>query len=141
VKFFCCFEGTKGLRQQPLKIKRVFCAEDRRAFDRLKLIRNKIVAHDEHLYPGEYAFLVTDRDASAIEAVILKVATPFSGLEDADHLQRLAAIARDWVAAEFETVATEIVTTFNAQPAEDRRSIIASTPEFTLNFGAPVDRL
>lgn len=134
VKFCSCFEGTSGLRAKPLKRKNIFAPADRAIVERLRQIRNKLVAHNENLYPGEFPLIVLDSDANAIEAVALKLEAPFSVMPEVADLSRLSAIALGWVAAEFEAIATEVVAGINAIPISERRLLRDTTPEFTLNI-------
>jgi len=140
VKFCSCFEGTAGLRSKPLKQKNILGSEDRKLLERLRQIRNKMVAHDEHLYPGDYPLLILDSEATAIEAVAFRLHAPFSAMSEVDELRRLAEVALGWVVAEFERVATEIVSDFNANPVDDRCQLRDTTPEFKIEFGQPEDR-
>jgi hypothetical protein len=141
IKFMSCFENTSGLRQKPLKQKNIFHSSDRACLQRLRRIRNKMVAHDEHLYPGEYPLIVLDGDAKAIEAVSFTIKAPFSGLSDIYDLDRLAQIAKKWVDEAFENIATEIVTEVNSLTNEERVYLRDTTPEFTINIMAAEDRL
>jgi hypothetical protein len=141
IRFRACFEGTSGLRQKPLKQKDMFNSTDRACLERLRLIRNQMVAHDEHLYPGEYPLVVLDKNATAIEAVSFMIKVPFSGMSDVQDLERLAEIARKWIDAAYEEMATEIVAEINALTAEERLYLRDTTPEFTINMGPPEDRL
>lgn len=140
VRFCCCFDGTSGLRSMPLKQKKIFKGEDRRALERLFIIRNKAVAHNEHLYPGEFPLIVLDAAGTAIEAVVLTLDAPFSAMSEVDDLKRLARGTLEWVTAEFEAVAKEIVNSINSIPEDERRLLRDSTPEFKIEFGASEDR-
>ena len=140
VKFCCCFDGTAGLRAKPLRRKDLFKGEDRQTFERLLQIRNKSVAHDEHLYPGEFPLIVLGTECSAIEALVLELSTPFSAMYDVNALRRLASMTLEWVNEEFESVAKEIVDSVNSLPSELRRAMRDSTPEFKINFSEPEDR-
>jgi hypothetical protein len=140
IKFCSCFEGTSGLRAKPLKQKKVFSSDDRKVLERLRQIRNKLVAHDEHLYPGEFPFIILDCEAAAIEAVTLTLSAPFSAMSDVHELRRLAKIAIDWVSTEYESTAAEIVAEINALPASERRRLRDTTPEFRIEIGSAEDR-
>ena len=141
IKFRACFEGTSGLRQKPLKQKDIFNSADRACLERLRLIRNQIVAHDEHLYPGEYPLIVLDKDAQAIEAVSFMIKVPFSGMSEVQDLERLAHISKEWLNNAYEETASEIVAEINAIPTEERLHLRDTTPEFTINITEPEDRL
>jgi hypothetical protein len=141
IKFRACFEGTSGLRQKPLKQKEIFSSTDRACLDRLRLIRNQMVAHDEHLYPGEYPLIVLDKDAKAIEAVSFMIKVPFSGMGEIQDLERLADISKEWINNAYEEIASEIVAELNAIPDEERIQLRDTTPEFTINITGPEDRL
>lgn len=140
VRFCSCFEGTSGLRTKPLKRKRVFSGNDRKVLERLRQIRNKLVAHNEHLYPGEYPLIALDSDATAIEVVVLQLNVPFSAMSDVSDLRRLAEIALGWIVAEFEAVASKIVADINALPVSERREQRDTTPEFRIEIGQSEDR-
>ena len=140
VRFCCCFEGTSGLRTKPLKQKKVFAGDDRKILERLRQIRNKLVAHDEHLYPGEFPLIVLDAAATAIEAVVFGLRVPFSGMQEADELKRLAETAFGWIVAEFEVVASKVVADINALPAGTRREMRDTMTDFTINIAHPEDR-
>ena len=140
VKFCCCFDGTAGLRSMPLRRKNIFRGEDRQSFERLLLIRNKAVAHDEHLYPGEFPLIVLDERAKALEAVVLQLRAPFSAMQEVEELRRLAKVALDWVMAEFEAIAKEVVDTINSLPEEQRLLMRDSTPDVKIQFGEAEDR-
>lgn len=141
IKFKACFEGTSGLRQKPLKQKDIFNSTDRACFERLRIIRNKMVAHDEHLYPGEYPMIVLDKNAKAIEAVSFMIKLPFSGMSDAQDLERLAYISIEWLNKAYEETASEIVSEINDIPSEERLHLRDTTPEFTINIAESEDRI
>ena len=58
VAFIRCFEYKHPLK--PLKPRKLFEASDRDNFERLRVIRNKKVAHDNLLTTGTFALLVQD---------------------------------------------------------------------------------
>ena len=140
IKFRACFEGTSGLRQKPLRQKLLFDKTDYACFERLLIIRNKMVAHDEHLYPGEYPLIILDQNAEAIEAASLMIKIPFAGMEIINDLERLAQIAKGWINSAYEEVAREIVTEINALPVGERQQLRDTTPEFTITILPPEDR-
>jgi hypothetical protein len=141
IKFRACFEGTSGLRQKPLRQKDILSTADRACLERLRLIRNQMVAHDEHLYPGEYPLIVLDKDAKAIEAVSFMIKVPFSGMGEIEDLERLAHISQKWINNAYEEIASEIVAEINAVSNEERLHLRDVTPEFTINITGPEDRL
>jgi hypothetical protein len=141
VRFCSCFEGTSGLRAKPLKQKKMFVSQDRKTLEKLRQIRNKLVAHNDHLYPGEFPLIVIDTDATAIEAVALKLDAPFSVMSEVGDLRRFAEIALGWVMAEFEATASAVVSDFNALPISERRRLRDNTtPEFKIVIGQAEDR-
>lgn len=141
IKFRACFEGTSGLRRKPLKQKDIFNTADRACLERLRLIRNQMVAHDDHLYPGEYPLVVLDKNATAIEAVSFMIKAPFSGMSDIQDLERLAETAKKWIEAAYEETAREIIAEINTFSNEERLYLRDNTPEFTINILPPEDRL
>jgi len=140
IKFRACFDGTSGLRQKPLRQKLLFNKEDKACFEQLLLIRNRMIAHDEHLYPGEYPLIILDQNTTAIEAVALIIKIPFAGMEIIDDLERLAQIAKKWIDSAYESVAREIVTEINAISIKERQQLRDTTPEFTITILPPEDR-
>lgn len=125
---FCrCFDLNHPLK--PLKPKRVFSPEQRDQLDRLKNVRNKLVAHDEQLTHGVFTLIARSRDLTAVEAVSLSLQAPFSVLPDLARLRVLQQIALEWVRQEHWRVATEIVQAFDALPMIDR----ALAPHFSIN--------
>ncbi len=141
IKFRSCFEGTFGLRQKPLEKQDIFNDADQVCLERLRLIRNQMVAHDDHLYPGEYPLVVLDKNATAIEAVSFMIKAPFSGMSDVQDLERLAQIAKKWIEAIYEETRREIVAEINALSNEERLYLRDNTPEFTINILPSEDRL
>lgn len=74
VRFCRCFENTKnpdGLRRKPLSQKRIFSPDERESFKELRNIRDKIIVHDEQLYPNHFPWLVVSREGEALEAGVL----------------------------------------------------------------------
>jgi hypothetical protein len=140
IKFRACFEGASGLRQKPLRQKLLFNKTDRACFEQLLNIRNRMVAHDEHLYPGEYPLIIFGQNAEVIEAASLMIKIPFAGMEIVDDLERLAQIAKEWMNSAYEEIAREIVAEINAIPIRERQQLRDMTPEFTITILPPEDR-
>ncbi|WP_146618731.1 hypothetical protein [Rhodoplanes elegans] len=131
---FCrCFDHKHPLR--PLKPKRVFSPENRDNFDRLKAIRNQLIAHDSQLLTGVYSLIKKSRDHSAIKAFSFLISVPFLALREFEILRQLTEITSSWVHEEHERVSDKIVNLFNDLPIEQRKS----TPPFTIQVGEPKD--
>lgn len=125
---FCrCFDLDHPLK--PLKPKRVFSIEQRDQLDRVRAVRNKVVAHDARLFGGIFSLIVRSRDFQAIEAVSMHMGASFVAFAELRDLRSLNKVAFDWITAEHEAVATRIVRNYNASPIGDR----ISAPPFTIN--------
>ena len=125
---FCrCFDVGHPLK--PLKQKRIFSLEQRDQLDRLKGVRNKLVAHDEQLSNGVFSLIVRSQELTAIEAVSLNLITQFGAMQELNDLRALGQCALNWVKQEHWNIASKIVQGFDAMPAAYR----AAAPPFTIN--------
>jgi hypothetical protein len=128
IAFSRCFDSSHPLK--PLKAKRIFTIEQRDQLDRLRAVRNKLVAHDEHLTTGVFNLIVKSKELKAIEAVSMILSAPFLALPELRLLRTLSERALAWVDAEHENMAGQIVKAFDAWPLEQRG---ASLP-FSIKF-------
>jgi len=140
IKYRTCFEGSLGLRKKPLPTK-IFNQDDRKIHERLRKIRNKIVAHDDHLYPGEIPLIVINNNGLAMDAICFRVTVPFNAMKEAEGLGRLALLTKEWVDIECKKIAKKIVDEINAMPQEQRHQIRKQASQFTIKFTECEDRL
>jgi len=136
---FCrCFESTAGVRLRPLKAKKIFNADQRASFDRLRTIRNKVVAHDEQLTGALVPLMVKSKEFHALDALCIYLTAPFSAFTERANLLELVQIAHDWVEAECNRIFDRITTEFDALPLEVRAADvrITLTPEAVDVFGS-----
>jgi hypothetical protein len=125
---FCrCFDSDHPLR--PLRQKGMLSLAQRDQLERIRAVRNKLVAHDEQLFNGTFSLIVRSRDFAAIEAVSLNLLTPFVALSELNDLRSLSGVVQNWVKNEHERVATEIVRTYDASPLAER----VGAPPCTIN--------
>lgn len=134
VRFCGCFESTAGLRAQPLQPKKIYAKADRPLIEMFRQIRNKVVAHDEQLFPSSSPLVVLDGDGFAIEAVAMGASYPVHGFEPLGQMARLARIAAEWLEAEADRVGTEIVATINGLPFAVRQMQRDSATPFEITF-------
>lgn len=118
IRFFGCFESTAGHRRKPLQRKKLFEFAERSTFDVLKRLRDKLVVHDEQLYPNHTPWVVIGPEGSAIEAGVLGMGFRLADMIQAEQLLLLAGIALTWAANEFELVASQVVDNINKLPAD-----------------------
>lgn len=124
---FCrCFDVRHPLK--PLKTKKLFTPKQRDQFERLKNIRNKMVAHDDNPSNGVFSLITRSVNMKAVEAVSISLNTPFVVFQDLNSLRILQDVAFKCVAIEHERVATEIVRNFVLAPL----SVRASAPPFEI---------
>jgi hypothetical protein len=126
VAFCKCFDV--GHKLKPLKAKKVFTPAQRDQLDRLKTIRNKLVAHDENPLNGLFTLVARSGDMRILETVSINLNVPFVFLPELQALRDLHKIALQWVADEHERVASIIVHGCNAMPLEER----AAAPPFRI---------
>ena len=126
---FCrCFDSDHPLR--PLKQKRMLSLAQRDQLERIRAVRNKLVAHDNQLFNGVFSVIVRSQEYAAIEAVSLNLLTPFVALSELNDLRSLSVEVLNWVKNEHERVATEIVRTYDAWPLAER----VAAPPFKINI-------
>ena len=118
VRFCGCFESTSGHRSKPLKIKKIFQLSDRQIFEALKLLRNKLVVHDEQLYPNHTPWVVVGPAGAAIEAGVLGMGFRLVDMVESDQFLTLAQVALAWVANEFDHVSSQVVEEINSLPPD-----------------------
>ena len=123
VRFVTCFEATGGWRAKPLKARLFFETKQRAQFERIKVIRNRMVAHDDALYTQPFGFLAIGSDALAIEALCVDMAAPLFAMEELSGLASLAGVTLAWVGAAVDKAAAVLVDEFNSLEEEDRREI------------------
>jgi hypothetical protein len=124
---FCrCFDFDRPLK--PLKLKGMLSAEQRDQLERLRAVRNRLIAHDTQVSNGLISLIVMSREKTAIKAVSLSLDIPFLFLPELSILRTLSEFVLDWVKREHGRVATETVRAFNAMPLADR----AAAPPFTI---------
>ncbi|WP_156964519.1 hypothetical protein [Methylocapsa aurea] len=126
---FCrCFESTNGHRLKPLKSKQVFNPDQRAKFERLKLIRNRVVAHDEQLFGGVFVLVVRSVGLTALDVLSLNLSTSFTDFPEKGFLRELVGVACHWVELERTRVMNELKKEFDAKPVEFR----AAAPPFKI---------
>ena len=118
VRFCSCFESTSGHRRRPLRGKDIFSAGDRVTLHSLKTLRNKVVVHDDQLYPNHTPWAAIDAAGKAIEVGILAANVPFFGMIEYEQLKSLVLIAFAWVQSTFEEMATTAVIAINQLPPD-----------------------
>jgi hypothetical protein len=125
---FCrCFDPAHPLN--PLK-QNMLSLEQRDQLERLRKVRNKLVAHNERLSDLTLSLIVRSKELTAIEVVALDLSVPFICLPEMEMLRNLSRYVLDWVATEREKIASKIVQEFNALPALYR----AAAPPVTINI-------
>ena len=76
------------------------------------------------------SLIILSREKNALEAVAVNLDIPFLLLAELGTLRTLSQFVLDWVAKEFESVATKIVRDTNATPFADR----AAAPPFAIDL-------
>jgi len=134
VRFCGCFESTAGLRAQPLQPKKIYAKADRPLIEMFRQIRNKVVAHDEQLFPSSSPIIVLNADGFAIEALAMGASYPVHGFDQLSEMARLAKIAAEWLESEADRVGTEIVATINGLPFAVRQMQRDAAAPFEIMF-------
>jgi len=125
---FCrCFDVDHPLR--PLRQKGMLSPAQRGQLERIRAVRNKLVAHDDQLFNGTCSLIVRSKDFAAIEAVSLNLLAPFVVHSELNDLRSLSGVVQNWVKNEHERVATEIVRAYDASPLAER----IKAPPFKIN--------
>ena len=134
VRFCGCFESTAGLRAQPLQPKKIYTKADRPLIEIFRQIRNKVVAHDEQLFPSNSPLVVLNADGLAIEALAMRASYPLHCRDQLGEMARLAKIASEWLEAEADRVGAEIVAKINGLPFTLRQMQRDSAVPFEITF-------
>ncbi|WP_131113398.1 hypothetical protein [Lichenihabitans psoromatis] len=127
---FCrCFKGAGGIRQRPLKPKQVFSQIQRGQFELLKIIRDRMVAHDEQLASATVALLIRSKEHYALDVLSSNFSVPFSAIMERKYLIGLVETVLDWLDIERHKLASDLKSWFDQMP-EDR----VSAPAFKLDI-------
>lgn len=139
VKFCSCFEGSKGIRSKPLSSKKIFNAEQRALFSRLLVIRNKMAAHDDQLFPMHMPLIILDREAHALDAIAFMGYLSLWDMPELKMLRGLTEVTQNWVRIAFDSAAENLKAAVNAMDQAERNAVKAAGPP-TINIRSE-DRL
>lgn len=134
VRFCACFERGGGHRERPLKQK-ILTPEGRVTFRKLLLIRNKMVAHDEGLFPMDKTLLVLDADAIPHSKLGVSAWFNLFDLPEVKEMHELVGMALTWVDAENESASNELLEQARAAAPEDLAKLKAEAPKITFKSG------